>query len=57
MPKKGFFMSNIEFLPKYSYSDYLIWEGDWELVEGVPIAMAPAPMKIHQNIASELFFV
>ena len=49
-------MSNLEFLPKYSCRDYLNWEGDWELVEGVPVAMAPAPMRIHQNIASELFF-
>ena len=49
-------MSNLELLPRYCYEDYLLWEGDWELIEGIPIAMAPAPMKIHQQIASELFF-
>lgn len=49
-------MSNIEFLPKYDYSDYTMWEGDWELIEGNPVAMAPAPMRIHQNIARQIIF-
>lgn len=49
-------MSNIDLLPKYNYRDYAMWEGQWELIEGVPVSMAPAPMKIHQSIASELFF-
>ncbi|HHH19496.1 MAG TPA: Uma2 family endonuclease [Campylobacterales bacterium] len=49
-------MSNIELLPKYTYSDYTLWEGEWELIEGIPVAMAPSPMKIHQQLASELFF-
>jgi len=49
-------MSNLELLPRYTYEDYLLWEGDWELIEGIPIAMAPAPMKIHQQLQRELFF-
>ncbi len=49
-------MSNLKLLSRYTYDDYCLWEGDWELIEGVPVAMAPAPMKIHQRIASELFF-
>ena len=49
-------MSNLELLPRYSYDDYIQWEGDWELIEGIPVSMAPAPMRIHQQIASELFF-
>jgi len=40
----------------YTYNDYKNWEGDWELIDGTPISMAPAPMKIHQKIAGELFF-
>jgi Uma2 family endonuclease len=40
----------------YTYDDYKNWEGIWELIEGLPVSMAPAPMKIHQKIASELFF-
>ena len=49
-------MSNIELLAKYSYSDYMLWEGDWELIEGVPVSMAPAPMRKHQNIATEIIY-
>jgi len=40
----------------YTYDDYKNWDGDWELIDGIPVSMAPAPMKIHQKIASELFF-
>ena len=47
-------MSNVELLPRYTYSDYKIWEGSWELIEGVPVSMAPAPMRIHQNIATQI---
>jgi len=48
-------MSRIEYLPQYTYSDYLLWEGEWELIDGIAISMAPAPMRIHQQIARELF--
>ena len=48
-------MSNLELLPRYSYDDYIQWGGDWELIEGIPVSMAPAPMRIHQQIARELF--
>ncbi len=43
-----------EFL--YTYDDYAQWEGDWELIDGVPIAMSPAPTKKHQGLTSELIF-
>jgi Uma2 family endonuclease len=48
-------MSNLELLTRYTYDDYCQWEGDWELIEGIPVSMAPAPMRIHQQIARELF--
>jgi hypothetical protein len=32
----------IEDLPHYSYEDYKLWEGDWELIRGIPYCMAPA---------------
>ncbi len=38
----------------YTYDDYIHWEGEWELIEGVPYAMAPSPMKTHQNLAYEI---
>jgi len=40
----------------YRYDDYKMWEGDWELFEGVPVAMAPAPMRKHQSLASEIIY-
>ena len=47
-------MSNFELLPRYTYEDYILWGGDWELIEGNAVSMAPAPMRIHQQIAREL---
>ncbi len=38
----------------YTYDDYKLWKGDWELIEGVPFAMSPAPMKKHQSLAAEI---
>ncbi len=41
---------------KYSYADYLSWPDDerWELIEGVPYSMSPAPSDEHQRISWEL---
>lgn len=36
-----------EYLPNYSYDDYVLWEGDWELIYALPSAMAPTPMIKH----------
>ena len=38
----------------YTYDDYKNWEGDWELIDGFPISMSPAPMRIHQSIATTI---
>ncbi len=40
----------------YNYDDYCQWEGNWELISGVPLAMAPAPMITHQAIAGNIQF-
>jgi Uma2 family endonuclease len=46
--------SNYIFEPeKYTYSQYKLWEGDWELISGYPIPMKPSPNKSHQRIASK----
>ena len=39
---------------KYNYADYLPWPDDerWELIEGIPYSMSPAPSRIHQEILS-----
>ena len=41
----------------YTYEDYLKWEGNWELINGIPLAMAPSPMKKHQGLASEFIYL
>lgn len=42
----------------YTFGDYQHWQGNWELIEGMPYAMAPSPTVTHQtvtfNIASEI---
>lgn len=35
----------------YTYDDYTKWEGKWELIRGIPLAMSPSPMISHQVIA------
>lgn len=40
--------------PRYTYEGYKRWEGDWELIEGVPYAMAPSPSGKHQRVVAEL---
>ena len=49
-------MGAIDYLKHYTYDDYAMWEGDWELFEGFPVAMSPAPMINHQIIAGEVFY-
>ena len=40
----------------YTYDDYKEWEGEWELIDGIPLSMAPAPMRKHQSLASEIIY-
>ena len=53
-------MNAVKLLPYYTYEDYCNWGGRWELIEGIPFAMSPAPTPRHQwltaNIISELKF-
>jgi len=41
---------------RYSYADYLNWPEDerWEIIEGVPYDMSPAPNTEHQSISMKL---
>ena len=34
----------------YTYQDYKQWDGDWELIDGKAVAMAPSPFGPHQGI-------
>ena len=34
----------------YTFDDYQLWEGSWELIEGMPYAMTPSPSVTHQTV-------
>ncbi len=38
------------YIPHYTIADYEQWEGDWELWNGVPVAMSPSPWARHQRV-------
>ena len=43
-----------KYLPHYTLADYALWQGDWELWQGVPIAMTTSPFGRHQWIAGQI---
>jgi Uma2 family endonuclease len=48
-------MSNArKYSPHYTVADYQHWKGDWELWEGIAIAMSPSPFGRHQLALTEL---
>ena len=47
-------MLSVNDLPHYKYKDYALWEGRWELIEGIPYAMTPSPNFRHQKISQEI---
>ncbi len=38
----------------YHINDYEQWEGDWELIDGIPVAMSPAPVVAHQLVTTRV---
>lgn len=42
----------------YSYANYCSWTGNerWELIEGMPYAMSPAPSWFHQEIIGSIHY-
>jgi Uma2 family endonuclease len=47
--------ASIKILPHYTYDEYKNWEGKWELIEGIPHAMSPAPNIKHQRTSGNLY--
>jgi Uma2 family endonuclease len=48
-------MSNaLQYSPHYTVVDYQHWKGDWELWEGIAIAMSPSPFGRHQTLLSRI---
>jgi len=39
-------------IQRYTYDDYKLWKGDWELIEGIPQAMSPSPVRDHQGLTT-----
>lgn len=44
----------VKILPHYTFSEWETWEGQWELIEGIPYAMGTLPVPRHQQIAASL---
>lgn len=42
------------YLPHYTVADRAAWEGDWELLDGVAVAMTPSPFGPHAERLSRL---
>lgn len=42
--------------PRFSYGDYVLWQGDdrWELIDGEAFCVSPAPRTAHQRILLEI---
>ena len=47
-------MIDEEVIERYTYEDYIKWKGDWEMIEGIPLAMSPAPIKKHQSLSAKI---
>lgn len=52
-------LMNLAFQPeeRYSYKDYYEWDNDlrWELIDGTPYNMTPAPSRAHQHIVGDTY--
>lgn len=48
--------SAIKILPHYTYDEYCLWEGRWEIIDGIPYAMSPAPTPKHQLVGGNIIY-
>ncbi len=48
--------SAFKILPHYTYDDYCKWEGRWEIIDGIPYAMSPAPNPRHQSVGAKIIY-
>ncbi len=49
-------MCPIKAIEQYTYEDYCLWEGKWELIAGAPLAMTPSPPINHRALAANILF-
>lgn len=43
-----------EYHPHYTVDDYRLWQGDWELWNGVAVAMTPSPFGRHARLLIDI---
>ena len=43
-----------KYTPHYTFDDYQSWEGDWELWNGVAVAMTPSPFGKHGSVLARI---
>ena len=46
----------MEVFETYTYKDYEKWEGDWELIKGIPYAMSPFAVVSHQRVSTRIAY-
>lgn len=46
-----------KYRPHYTYEDYCQWEGNWELIEGMPYSMSPLPIPAHQIVGGNFYAI
>ena len=49
-------MAQTETNRRFTIADISGWDGRWELIDGIPYNMTPAPSTAHQRIVVELLF-
>jgi len=42
------------YIPSYTAADHASWQGDWELIDGVAVAMTPSPFGRHAEKLSRM---
>ena len=50
-------MGEPTYIPSYTVADYEQWEGEWELWNGVPVAMTPPAGLDHQRLGRKLLLM
>ena len=43
-----------QYIPHYTVADYAQWKGDWELWQGIAVAMTPSPFGRHQHCSLQI---
>lgn len=47
-------MALSNYVPRYTVEEHALWEGEWELWSGSPVAMSPSPGMVHQTLVYRL---